>query len=409
MEKFDVAIIGAGPAGLACAMSLAGTNLKIALLDKAKFPRDKICGDALSADVVRQLKRFYPEVYRNFLNLKDKTASNGIRFFAPNGQLLDIPFQTGEEGVSGFICKRFDFDYFLFNEFSALKASNIEVMQGFQVANITKAYQEVIIEGFKSTISAKMIVGADGANGIVKRKLVNDKIELNHHCAGIRAYYKNVEGISEGNFIELHFLGPLLPGYFWIFPLPDNTANIGLGILSSQVSKKGLNLKTVLKDLIANYKPIADRFKNAEILQEPKGFGLPIGSKKRKLSGDHFLLAGDAAGLIDPFTGEGIGNALRSGRYAAEHIIKCFEKKDFSERFNIQFDKLVYSKMWSELRTSRGMQKLLNYPSLFNYVVKKARQNERLRRLLIGMLENSELKDDLLSPKFYIKLLLNRH
>src|SRR5690606_1021373 len=128
-----------------------------------------------------------------------------------------------------------------------------------------------------------------GANGVVRRKLLNDKLELSHHCAGIRAYYKNVAAVSAENFIELHFLNPLLPGYFWIFPLPDNTFNVGLGVLSKQVSKKGLNLKKLFADLISEYPPIARRFANAEVLQDPIGFGLPIGSKKRSISGEHFL------------------------------------------------------------------------------------------------------------------------
>lgn len=409
MEKFDLAIIGAGPAGLACALSLADSGLKIALIDKAKFPREKICGDALSADVLRQLQKFYPEVYRKFIAFNPKTASHGIRFYAPNGKMLDIPFQPSGEDAPGFICRRLDFDHFLFSQLTALNIPNMEVMQGFQVANITPTYDEIILEGFKSTISVKMLVGADGANGVARRKLLNEKVEPQHHCAGIRAYYKNVKGISEQNFIELHFLKSVLPGYFWIFPLPDNTVNVGLGILSKEVSRKNINLKKVLNDLISSYEPIAERFSEADLLQEPKGFGLPIGSKKRKISGDRFLLTGDAAGLIDPFTGEGIGNALRSGRYAAEQVKKCFAENNFSEKFNRRYDKHVYAKMWGELRVSRSMQRLLYYPSLFNYIVKRARKNDNLKRLLVNMLENAELKEDLLSPRFYLKLLLNKH
>lgn len=406
LNKYDVAIIGAGPAGWACAMTLANSGLKIALIDKAKFPRDKICGDAISADVIRQLKSFFPKVYSSFLKLESKTASHGVRFFAPNGQGLDISFQS-KDIAPGYICKRMDFDHFLFDHLQS-NAPNIEIIQGFQVANIARGYNEFTIEGFKSNISAAMVAGADGANGIVKRKLMHDKVELNHHCAGIRAYYKNVGGIHRNNFIELHFLNPLLPGYFWIFPLPGNIANVGLGVLSKQVSKKEINLNKLFKDLISSHKPIAERFANAEVLQEPRGFGLPIGSKKRAISGDRFVLAGDAAGLIDPFTGEGIGNALRSGRYAAEHIRKCFEKNAFSAEFNKQYDKFVYTKMWNELRISRGMQNLLYYPFLFNYVTKKARQNDALRRVLVNMLENTSRRKDLLSPAFYLKLLRSR-
>ena len=93
----------------------------------------------------------------------------------------------------------------------------------------------------------------------------------------------------------------------------DGKANVGIGMLSSHISQKKINLKVVLQKLIETHPQLKDRFINAKALESIKGFGLPLGSKKRRLSGDRYVLTGDAASLIDPFSGEGIGNAIRSG------------------------------------------------------------------------------------------------
>src|SRR5690606_33542098 len=141
------------------------------------------------------------------------------------------------------------------------------------------------------------------AHSSVARAFSDEKVDKNHHCAGLRIYYENVSGFSEDNAVELHFYKKLLPGYFWMFPLPGNRANIGLGMLSAHVAKRKPNLKALLMDIIENHPNVKDRFKHARPLEEIKGFGLPLGSKKRVISGDKFLLLGDAASLINPLSG----------------------------------------------------------------------------------------------------------
>jgi flavin-dependent dehydrogenase len=109
--------------------------------------------------------------------------------------------------------------------------------------------------------------------------------------------------------------------------------------------EKRINLKKILKALIENNPHLSNRFKNAKPLEVAKGYGLPLGSRKRRISGHRYLLLGDAASLIDPFTGEGIGNAIRSGRVAADHIIQAFKVNDFSRSFNTAYDNEIYRKI----------------------------------------------------------------
>lgn len=405
-KNYDIIICGAGPAGCTAAYQLSGKGLRIAVLDKDYFPRDKICGDALSADVVNQLHRIDARLSENFQTFTKKVPSHGVRFYAPNGTNLDIDFvNKAHREAAGYISKRYEFDTFYFDHIKKLK--DIDIFQNHKILDVKMAPDSVEVSTETGVFNAKMVIGADGANSIINRKLSKNVFDKRHHCAGLRQYFANVSGFHPNNHIELHFYKDLLPGYFWIFPLPNNQANVGLGMLSSEVSKQKINLKKKLADIIQNHPNIKDRFKNAEPLETVQGFGLPIGSRKKQLSGDRFLLLGDAANLIDPFTGEGIGNAIRSGRVAAEHLLKAFERNRFDAEFNKTYDREIYRKMWKELRISRSMQLLLYYPRIFNFVVKKASKNESIRTLLTSMLDNIDLKKELLKPTFYIKLIFN--
>ena len=403
---YDIIICGAGPAGCTTAYQLYGKGLKIALLDKDRFPRDKICGDALSADVVNQLHKMDASLVKGFLEFKEKKPSQGVRFFAPNGQHLDIDFINEKHlDAAGFISKRYEFDNFYFNRIKELP--DINIFENHKILDAKIVADGVEITTGNTTFNAQLVIGADGANSVINRKLSTNKFDKRHHCAGLRQYYENVSDFHPLNHIELHFYKDLLPGYFWIFPLPNNQANVGLGMLSSEVSKQNINLKDKLTDIIQNHPKVKERFRNAKPLETIQGFGLPIGSKKKQLSGNRFLLLGDAANLIDPFTGEGIGNAIRSGRIAAEHSVKCFQEKRFDAVFNKAYDREVYQKMWKELRISRSLQRLLYYPMIFNFVVNKATKNKSVQTLLTSMLDNVDIKKELLKPSFYIKLVFN--
>ncbi len=401
--KFDVVIVGAGPAGCTAAFMLSGKGLKIALLDKDIFPRDKICGDAFGADVTKQFHLINEGLTKKLHQFTKKVPSNGVRFFSPNHKLMDIDFAVPKDKFGGgFVAKRWDFDNFYFSEVSTL--SDVEIFQHQQVTEVVSSHDKILLKTSTSSFEAKMALGADGAHSVLNRKLTENKVEKKHYCAGLRQYYANVKGFHPQNHIELHFYKELLPGYFWIFPLPGNNANVGLGMLSSEVSRKKINLKERLTELIKNHPNLKERFKDATPLENIQGYGLPLGSVKRSISGKRFLLLGDAAGLIDPFTGEGIANAIRSGRVAASHVLKAFEQNRFDANFNLQYDKEIYYKMWTEFRFGHSMQKLFRYPRIINFVVKKANKNKSVQLMLSAMLNNFDMKKELVKPSFYFKL-----
>ena len=408
-QLYDVIIAGAGPAGLSTALSLAGTNLAIALVEKESFPRDKICGDALSAAVMNVLKRLPDNIYQDFLDFPMKTPSNGIRFIAPDHGFVDVPFTINERPdtpASGFICKRIDFDNFLLEKVQRYK--NIRVFQDFKISHAQVSNEGVIISDGKEELKAKMIVGADGIHSVIASSFSGNKLDHNHYSIATRAYFKNVKELHPRGYIELHFFKELLPGYFWIFPMQNDEVNVGLVMMFNRVRKSKQNLSKTMLDLIEKTPELKRRFGNATMTGKIGGYGLPLGPVKKTLSGNRFLLTGDAASLIDPFSGEGIGNAMVSGEIAAQVIKKTFMKGDFSGEVLSTYDKIIERKIGKELKISHWIQQLARLPWLFNFVVGKARKNDDLKKMLTKMMTNQAVKSELINPLFYMKLLFKK-
>ena len=185
-------------------------------------------------------------------------------------------------------------------------------------------------------------------------------------------------------------------------------ANVGAGMLSKTVSHKKINLREAMLKAIKENPRIKERFKDAELVGKIQGWGLPLGSKKRNISGDNFLLTGDAGSLIDPFTGEGIGNALYSGMLAAAMCEKAIQHNRFDAAFLKEYDHNIYDRLWDELQLSHTLQKLCKYPSLFNFVVNKAHKSKTLRETISCMFDDIDMRSQFSNPLFYVKMLLNK-
>ena len=403
-----ILIIGAGPAGCACAIELANKGIPSVIIDKAKFPRDKICGDALSGKVLAYIKRLNPLWVNELEDLSTYMPSHGINFFAPSGKNLRLKFNlsASKEPLKnpGYVATRVNFDHWLVEKVKGNKLiqfiDETEIRKYRLVANVWHA------ESTNGTLYVgDLIIACDGAYSTFAKNIGLLKTEPKHNSFGLRAYYKNVKFEDDENFIELHFIKDLLPGYFWIFKLPNNEFNVGVGLSAAVVDSKKIKLKKKFEDIIQNNPLIAPRFKDAEKIEEVKLWGLPLGSKKRKLYGQQYLICGDAAMIIDPFSGEGIGNALCSGYTAATTIIEQIEKQDYSEQSLKNYQSRLEQKIGPELALSTKLQYLANYPSLFNFVVRKVSNSSILQETFSNMFTDINLRAQLKNPKFYWHLL----
>ena len=337
MEKnlkntYDIIIVGAGPAGSAASLYASKHGLKILLVDKESFPRDKICGDALSGKSVAVLRE---------LNLLEKTQNlpgahiQSIVFSSPDHTSfrLDLTKTSIKNIPKGFVIRRKNFDAFLFNE---AKRRVTTTLENFTVTDLI--LEDGYVRGIKGNekgnneelyFHSNLVFGADGYKSIIARKCDLYEHDPRHWVVALRCYYKNVADLTDQ--IELHYVDEVIPGYFWIFPLEEDYANVGIGILHEYKKRKNVDLKKSLEETIAS-EYFRDRFKNAEPLEKPMGWNLPVGSIRRKSYGDGFLLLGDAAGLIDPFTGEGIGNAMYSAKFAVQTAVGAIKSNNFNVR-----------------------------------------------------------------------------
>ena len=385
-------------------MARAGMN--VLMVDHATFPRDKICGDAISGksvDVLRELGML------DDLVADESIGSWGVTFSGPLGDEVAIPFTKAldQPVAPGFVSSRIVFDNIVFEHAGRAGA---DIWQETSVEGIIQDNGRVtgiIVERDGETaqeVRAPIVIGADGAYSVVARDLGIEQLSERHYCAGLRAYYQGVTGFHELNHIEIHFVDESIAGYFWIFPMPNGMANVGLGMLSSVVKKRKLRLKPLLNRLV-DHPRFRHRFENAERVGPVKGWGLPLGSKPRRMAGDGWMLVGDAASLIDPFTGEGIGNAMVSGWRAAQWTEKALEGGDTSAAFLKGYQQAVMDRLSGELKLSHAMQRLGNWKWLLNTVVRKASRSEELADAISCMFDDLEERKRLVSPLFYLRVL----
>lgn len=409
-----VIIVGGGPAGAGASFFLSKYGIDHVVLEKETFPRDKVCGDACSGKTALVINRANPEWLSEILGEPEQfMPSWGIKFVAPNGKGLDIPFNPNRTATSkapGFTVPRLDFDDFLHRKMAAPECT---LVQNAKVTAIERNPNGVtvtaLVNGSERVYTAPLLIGADGDKGICRRVLADGESDPKSYAVGLRAYYEGITGMHSENFIELHFLPEVLPGYLWIFPLPGGKANVGVGLLSDVVRRKKINLREQMLHAIKTNPDIAPRFKNAQLLGKIQGWGLPLATERKALSGEGYMLCGDAASLVDPFSGEGIGNALYSGMLAAAAAKEAFEANDFSAAvLKRAYDDVLYKRLGDEFRVSSTLQRLCKYPWLFNFVVNKANKSPSLRNTISCMFTDMDLREQLSKPSFYAKILMNR-
>lgn len=406
-HETDLTIIGAGPAGATLALFLAESGIRITVVEKSHFPREVICGDALSGQVVNVLKRMPGGIYKDFLTSVTKVPSRGIRICAPGLESLELPFLLNRaENIDapGYICPRLEFDNFLFQRLK--RHPNIAILEGETALSLDRVPDGIEIKTGSGIIRSGVIVGADGLNSVVRASLSNRKLDKTYYCMAIRAYFKGITGFHSENFIELIFLKELLPAYFWIFPEVAGLANVGLGLPYKYIGEKRIPLSRIMEEIIRSHPLIAPRFKDAIRVSPLKARGLALSRNLKNLSGERYLLLGDAALLVDPFTGEGIGLAMASAESAAIVLNELFRSGNFSSEALQQYDFRIRRRMGMEHSTSAAMQRFAHHPKLFDRVIRKANKNLAFKELLISAFTNDNVRKKLADPLFYARFLI---
>ncbi|MEM7548491.1 MAG: NAD(P)/FAD-dependent oxidoreductase [Bacteroidota bacterium] len=338
--KTDICIIGTGPAGSTASLFLSKNGIDHLILDKEEFPRNKICGDALTIEVMATLKRLNPDLLQSMINNPEFLPVWKVEGSSPKGNKSEINFNHFNLPYAPFYTsKRSVFDTFLIDSIK-----KCDFLGNTLVKKINRKTEGVEIRALKGDeeiiINSKLVLGCDGSNSVVSRQLANYPTKDRAHTyASVRTYFKLKFPVES---LEFHFLKELLPGYFWVFPMPDGSANVGLGVMSNHIKIKERKLLDLFNKLINEDKSLKEKFAGSEQLEKLRGWDLPLNSKRKTLAGNNYLLLGDAGSMIEPFSGKGIGIAMVSGMLALNICQAALEKNRFDEAFLMQYHHKVY-------------------------------------------------------------------
>lgn len=403
IEKMhDVVVIGAGPGGSALAYFLAKHGLDTVLLDKSDFPRDKTCGDGLSPRALAVLQE---------MDLLETVKAAGFviheaTVYSPNGAPVTTQMPVRDD-VPPYMMA---IPRLLFDDMVRKRA--IEAGATFQshvrVQNIEQIDGGVRVIGKHEkrpySINGRMAVIAIGANVklLLDLGILKQQPEM---IVAARAYYDNVAEL-QGSF-EFHFDGIPLPGYGWVFPIGDRQANIGAGILRTNKAKRKMTSQNVLKDFL-KIPLMQTMLKDAELTGAVKGYPLRTDFHKSPTYGERTILIGEAAGLVNPLTGEGIDYALESAQIAAHHLIDSFEAGDFSQQNLALYDQKLRDQFQRVfVFTTRIRDWYLNKPIL-NRLVYVANRRDELRELFTNIVLGNADAAKGLSPKTMMQIIFTR-
>jgi menaquinone-9 beta-reductase len=403
MQHMVIALVGAGPAGSSTAHFLGKHKVKHMLFDKAIFPRAKVCGDGLAPKSSLMLDRINPKIKEH---ARLQSVWGGL-IYAPNGTPCEFYLRKpGYSAANSFAIPRKELDDLLLKE---IDKTYTELVQGADIQSIVRLEDRFEIKyqlgGVPHVLIADMVVGCDGDRSIVKKSLAPRRLDPKHYVAGIRHYFTGVRDMHPDQFFEVYFLDQLLPGYLWVFPLANGTANVGLAMLTSDVSDRKANLREILQTAITEHPLLRERFKDAVQTGKPEGWGLPLGSKIGTLSGSGFLLTGDAASLIDPLTGEGVGNALYSGWLAADALAEAVKCNRTDAAFMKQhYDKRVHRCMGGDLKRLDILSWVFSSPRLLNHLLGQLSKRPFLLDVMNSLYDPALLRKKMRHPFFFPRL-----
>lgn len=386
----DVIVVGAGPAGSTTAFHLAQAGLDVLLLEKTTFPREKVCGDGLTPRAVKQLIAMGIDIDAPgwVRNKGLRVVGGGMRFELDWPELSSFP-------DFGLVRTRQDFDEIL--AANAVKAG-VRLLEGVNVtAPVLDDRSGHIVgvvakrDGEEVTYRSRLVVAADGNSTRISLAMGLHKREDRPMGVAVRTYFESPRHDDDylETWLELWDGDTLLPGYGWIFGVGDGTSNVGLGLLNTSESFKGMDYRDLLKRWVKGMPPEWG-YVEENMTTPIRGAALPMAFNRQPHYTRGLVLVGDAGGMINPFNGEGIAYALETGHIAAETIVQALGRVTPAQRERVlrAYPQTLKDAYGGYFTLGRGFVELIGHRGVMNFATRHALPHPHLMRFALKLLAN---------------------